>query len=441
MASWLDYLSMIPGLPSSGMGPRVPITRQNTLPSLIPNEFDMGFGYGVTQPEAPPVMPPGWTANTLSKGALGMMPAIPGVGPVARNFDSTVASQPVRVNKPNFMPASNPPPMMGIPQDYGSTFAGMPETPPAPPATPDTPSRFDWGPDNGIWNVLGSMGVGMMQPSWYGLGGQLSQGLAAGQQAAMTEPDRRLRRMLLEGQAGEIKAKAETRRAAADFASTVKDPVAKAYIALGAPDKAIEHLAKRDPAEAQRVAEAAAMKAKAEAEATEPSRIRVAQASKETTKPPAGYQWGPDGVSLVPIPGGPATTIPAEQAGRVAMAENAVKQLPDARKVFLREWTSNDVASAQLEMGEVGRAQRTVRGAIEAGLRMMTGAAAPKSEVDNYMSMFMPKSTDTIETRKQKLDNLEAFMRNAMRLATQGRGGTPNAPSPPSSPNDPMGLR
>lgn len=144
-------------------------------------------------------------------------------------------------------------------------------------------------------------------------------------------------------------------------------------------------------------------------------------------KAPPGYRWSADG-NLEAIPGGPATSISAEAGGRLAMMETAMPAVQQARDVFLKPWgitgaIGQAVMPEQLSnwSGEVGRAKRSVRAAIEAALRVMTGAAAPEPEVVRYLDIFMPTMTDTRETAKQKLDLLEAFMLNAREIATRGR--------------------
>jgi hypothetical protein len=139
--------------------------------------------------------------------------------------------------------------------------------------------------------------------------------------------------------------------------------------------------------------------------------------------PPVGFRWsqGQQG-ALEAIPGGPATRIPAETAGRVAMIDTALSDFSTARNVMEGEWGAKGAAQSVLGMGEVGRAQRQVRSLIEASLRAMTGAAAPEQEVARYMDLYMPNAADTAETARQKLDLLTSFATNAKSLITQGRG-------------------
>jgi hypothetical protein len=158
----------------------------------------------------------------------------------------------------------------------------------------------------------------------------------------------------------------------------------------------------------------------------------LGKSSNRDQPAPSGYRFAADGKTLEAIPGGPATKMPAEVAGRVAMLDTAMKDMPSAIKFFVGEdgkGSGNSVGSEgfgwAFNSGEYGRAARTIRMAIEAGLRAMTGAAAPESEVKNYENMFLPSPVDTVETRNQKLTALQDFMEQAKAIMEQGRGLTP----------------
>lgn len=154
-----------------------------------------------------------------------------------------------------------------------------------------------------------------------------------------------------------------------------------------------------------------------------------------TAGAPAGFQWvDPSDHSrgLSAIPGGPATRLPSETAGRVAMMRSARPGVEAARQVYERSWGVGDFAqhgAANVPgvgdigtfSGEVGRAQRNIRVAVEAALRSMTGAAAPEHEVRQYMELFTPNARDNVESARQKLDLLTSFMDQAEAAATEGR--------------------
>jgi hypothetical protein len=91
--------------------------------------------------------------------------------------------------------------------------------------------------------------------------------------------------------------------------------------------------------------------------------------------------------------------------------------------------------------GDVGRAQRSVRTSIEAALRAMTGAAAPESEVRQYLEMYMPNARDSVESAQQKLTNLERFMRDTEAIVTQGRTSSPPSTGGPPGSGGPGTVR
>lgn len=132
------------------------------------------------------------------------------------------------------------------------------------------------------------------------------------------------------------------------------------------------------------------------------------------------------------IPGGPGEHLSSEVAGRIALMQEAQSQLPEARRILMegRGPTGTGISGAAASysnIGETGRAQRTVRTAIEGALRAMTGAAAPETEVKRYEQMFMPSPLDSPETANQKMDQLEGFINRASELVTRGRRADPNA--------------
>ncbi len=142
--------------------------------------------------------------------------------------------------------------------------------------------------------------------------------------------------------------------------------------------------------------------------------------TKQQNAPP-GYRLNDDG-SMSAIPGGPATKLPAEVAGRLAMMRTANKGMPEATKYFLNppNTKSTELFQYHTNSGDYGRASRTIKVAIESALRAMTGAAAPDSEVASYMDKFLPTPYDYPETRKQKLMLLQSFMDEAQSTIMQG---------------------
>lgn len=151
-----------------------------------------------------------------------------------------------------------------------------------------------------------------------------------------------------------------------------------------------------------------------------------------TEKPPSGYRYSQDGQSLEAIPGGPATKLPSGDAAKLAALQTAEKSFQDAQN-FYQESDFVDRGNQMLNRGKAGRAERTVRLAVESALRAMTGAAAPDSEVESYMNLFGPSAWDTPATAKDKLDRLEDFLANVRANIEQGRGPAAGAAVPGQS--------
>jgi hypothetical protein len=218
--SWFEQFfppgAFFPGGPAS-MPNVFPITLQNTLPPRNQQRDEFMYGYGVRPPGVMPDVTgrpypdleiqradsaPNWT----SPGMPGIPPGVGPSAPPTRSFMPASNPPPARNVQPSMMPGAlpegtNPPGAMGM-GDLGYPGA---MTMPASPASPATPERksFDWGPDNSIWSTLMAGGSAMMQPSWYGLGGQLSQGLQGA--AAANDPMKRAQTELLRAQAGKAK--------------------------------------------------------------------------------------------------------------------------------------------------------------------------------------------------------------------------------------------
>jgi hypothetical protein len=170
--------------------------------------------------------------------------------------------------------------------------------------------------------------------------------------------------------------------------------------------------------------------------------VREPQIGASAGKPPAGYRYSQDGTSLEAIPGGPATKLPGEMAGRMAALQTARRTMEDA-KAFYENLSTGDRANQLLNRGEAGQAERTIGLAVEAALRAMTGAAAPENEVRTYMNMFAPSFDDSQATIKDKLQRLESFMADVETNVNQGRstGPAPAAAPQQSAPSQLLQIR
>jgi hypothetical protein len=161
-------------------------------------------------------------------------------------------------------------------------------------------------------------------------------------------------------------------------------------------------------------------------------------AGPKPEKPPSGFEWvDPNDKSkgLSAIPGGPGEHISSEVSGRLALMKTARDSIKQTRGVYEKAWGYGELSKqigSQLPYigdlahvsGEIGIANRNIKTGVEAALRLMTGAAAPETEVARYAAMFTPGAKDTIESATQKLDALEKFMANAEEMATRGRRPT-----------------
>lgn len=166
-------------------------------------------------------------------------------------------------------------------------------------------------------------------------------------------------------------------------------------------------------------------------------------------KPPIGYQWADDSdhsKGVTAIPGGPAEKLNQTTAAASAMMDAADKELssvgPDGKPLISALTKSYDMehGPAQFEaqsisgQGPIGRAQRAIRNKVEAALRLMTGAAAPQTEVDRYADFYTPKWYDNQDTAQQKLRLLDEFGKGAKGALLRGRGGDlPPLPSQPDA--------
>jgi hypothetical protein len=158
-------------------------------------------------------------------------------------------------------------------------------------------------------------------------------------------------------------------------------------------------------------------------------------------KLPANFRWidpnNPD-KGVEPIPGGPAEQIPAETAGRIGLADNFLKQLPDVQKDvqsgtvtgLVDRWTAvNNSSSSQ-----AGTYQK-IQSGVDALTRMLTGAGQNKDEAAAYAARYLPSYTDDAASASRKLDQLADELRSAKALVLRGHAASATQPS------DPLGIR
>jgi len=147
-----------------------------------------------------------------------------------------------------------------------------------------------------------------------------------------------------------------------------------------------------------------------------------------------------------PAPKGAAELgLTPENAGKVAMATQAIEGVDVARsKIFDKDGKINKGLLLAISVpGTTGLpghsdariARSAIRNAVEAKLRLETGAAATESEINRTLDRFMPTVADTAESAKFKLDELQKFFRSSL---SQTKGMKVNKPT---EGNDPLGLR
>ena len=147
--------------------------------------------------------------------------------------------------------------------------------------------------------------------------------------------------------------------------------------------------------------------------------------------PPVGYRYTPDG-NLEPIPGGPAAAkvnpaeagVAGETAGKVSMADQAIVDIRETRRLlFDKDGNLNRKIVAAMNVpftaGMPGNtdarmAYSKLYNAVEAKLRIETGAAATTREVESIVRRFIPSMLDSKETAADKLNRLEIFMSSTL---------------------------
>lgn len=253
--AWFDNLlppsAFFPGGPAPMPGV-VPITPQNTLPPKFQMRDEFMYGYGVRPPGVmPEIQSRPWPELEIQKADSApnyTLPGMPGLPPTVGPSGPRPPVQPR-----SFMPASNPPPARTMlpgalpeganpPGAMGMGDLSYPGAMNMPASLAPEPERksFDWGPDNSMWSVLTQAGAGMMRPSYYGLGGQLSQGLEAAGQAASTGQIQQLQMRKLRS---EVESKESLTKSSRELAASLpKDHPARPYFALGLVEKGLEQL-------------------------------------------------------------------------------------------------------------------------------------------------------------------------------------------------------
>lgn len=143
-------------------------------------------------------------------------------------------------------------------------------------------------------------------------------------------------------------------------------------------------------------------------------------------KLPSGYRWkDPNNrdLGVDPIPGGPATTIPAELAARIGMADTFKKRLPEIKKRVLAGDATGPVDVLRGQTMGTNPVYADIQSGVDALQRLLTGAGMNIAEAEQYAKRYMPGYWDDPETTIQKLDRLNEELEAASQKAMLGRGG------------------
>lgn len=113
-----------------------------------------------------------------------------------------------------------------------------------------------------------------------------------------------------------------------------------------------------------------------------------------------------------------------ENAGKIAMAQQAIKDLDSAESLLFGSngrlnnnvvWGMNVPGFAGMPGNTPARdAYSAIQNAVAAKLRLETGAAANQSEVENIARRFMPTPADTPQSARSKLSRLREFFSTSL---------------------------
>ncbi len=122
------------------------------------------------------------------------------------------------------------------------------------------------------------------------------------------------------------------------------------------------------------------------------------------------------------------TKLTMAESQDLASFDQAKKDIEAAEKILFPDGkfsTAAAAAAAGTVVGTEGRtAAQALRRSIEVLLRLRTGAAAPKEEVDNYMGYYMPSPLDNQAQADAKRQALKGFFEGTRDYFSQGRSGT-----------------
>lgn len=147
-------------------------------------------------------------------------------------------------------------------------------------------------------------------------------------------------------------------------------------------------------------------------------------------KLPANHRWvDPNDKSkgTVPIPGGPGETVAAEVAGRIGLAKNFLKNMPDIeRRIEAGEVGIDNPRNHLLAIGGQGAPgdlRRKIDSGADALIRMMTGAGMNIGEATDYARRYRVTPFDTKANMQSKVKGLAEELRSTATEVAKGHGG------------------
>jgi hypothetical protein len=155
---------------------------------------------------------------------------------------------------------------------------------------------------------------------------------------------------------------------------------------------------------------------------------QVGVSTPDREKPPAGYRFTQTG-DLEAIAGGPAVKQGAEAAGKIALVKQGLSDVSSFETQLKNKDGSFNRAKIA-GMRTYGRPNARdeyskLYNALNARLRLESGAAVPENEVKRAFETFAPSPLDSDATIASKIKRTKDFFQSAEQEIGQGRGAEP----------------
>jgi len=158
------------------------------------------------------------------------------------------------------------------------------------------------------------------------------------------------------------------------------------------------------------------------------------------TKLPSGYMWkdpANQALGVVPIPGGPATQLPSEAAGRIGLADSFLGNFDAIRKKVDEGQVTGPIdrfRATNDSSYEGAETYRQIQTGVDSLQRMLTGAGMPASEAAQYAFRYLPTYTDNNTSMVEKLDRLKSELEGVQKRVMQGRQADAPQDAPKNAP-------